>query len=249
MSDLSLNERTCPNCGGQLIVDEDTLRIECDSCGAVLGSFQQEEGFVDVQYDHSGEVRTITVNTENPARAVKSIIDQANDKVERDRAYADAKQKEENKRSYVTVIVAGIFIIFSLIGLVCLSLYGVRLVRQSHSGKVRMPCSSVEFIGDKYEDVVKVLEKAGFTNVNAAPLDDLVLGLFYSEGEVSEITIDGDNSTFIRGMYYDADAEIVIRYHSRYSSQEEAEKATEKNTNKEDESGTVEESVKSGDKP
>ena len=89
----------------------------------------------------------------------------------------------------------------------------------SHEGMLQTPLSHSETISANYEDIAARFEKAGFTNVNTQALGDMVTGLLMDEGDVDEVSIDGE-TTFDKGDWYAQDAKIAIRYHS-YPSKEE----------------------------
>jgi len=80
-------------------------------------------------------------------------------------------------------------------------------------GKINLPFSSDDLKGENYQDVVAELENAGFTNVQTKVIDDLVFGLFTSDGEIEEVSVDG-YTIFSTDSRYPADIEIVISYHT-----------------------------------
>lgn len=80
-------------------------------------------------------------------------------------------------------------------------------------GKINLPSSSNDLKGENYQDVVAEFENAGFTNIQTKVIDDLVLGLFTSDGEIEEVSVDG-YTIFSTDSRYPADIEIVISYHT-----------------------------------
>lgn len=78
---------------------------------------------------------------------------------------------------------------------------------------IRIDFSSDDLEGDNYKDVLVRLEKAGFTNITAEPLGDLITGWVSDEGEVKSVAINGRTS-FSSGESYPKDATIRIVYHS-----------------------------------
>lgn len=91
-------------------------------------------------------------------------------------------------------------------------------------GQTQMPSSSSNLVGEHYEMVVEELEGAGFTNVEAKPLGDLITGWLKDDGEVEKIRVDGKN-TFSKGAWFPTDGKIVVTYHS--FPEKEAEEAKE----------------------
>ncbi len=88
---------------------------------------------------------------------------------------------------------------------------------ENHDGQVQIPTKN--FYGDRYTDVVTIFESAGFTNVKAEPYTyDAIVGwmdkLMNAEGEVEEISINGDTS-YDKGGWVSADAPVIIRYHHK----------------------------------
>ena len=79
-------------------------------------------------------------------------------------------------------------------------------------GTVAAPSSSDDLEGRQYEDVVREFEDAGFLNVEATPLGDLITGWLKDPGEVKEVTVAG--SSFEEGDRFAADAAVVVAYHS-----------------------------------
>lgn len=80
-------------------------------------------------------------------------------------------------------------------------------------GQVRMPASSSDLEGEQYEAVVEMLRDAGFVNVQADALGDLITGWLKGPGEVAEVEVNGVAS-FDDGEVFDEAVAIVVSYHS-----------------------------------
>lgn len=78
---------------------------------------------------------------------------------------------------------------------------------------VKTPKSSSDYSGMFYQSVVNELTEAGFTNITTDEVDDLVLDTISDEGNVTFVTIDGNNN-FQKGDSFNKDAEIVVTYHT-----------------------------------
>lgn len=102
--------------------------------------------------------------------------------------------------SILLVAFAGLILLFLLGG-------------DSHEGELKLPFSSRDLRYEDYRDVETKLKKVGFTNIESVPMGDLITGWLFDEGEVDEVSIDGDTE-FSRNSWYDEDAIIQIRYHS-----------------------------------
>ncbi len=81
------------------------------------------------------------------------------------------------------------------------------------AGEIQIGSSSESLKGENYKDVIKKLEKAGFTNVEEEAVNDVVLGIMTKEGEVERVSIDGD-TTFYTYDWVPADASVVVVYHT-----------------------------------
>lgn len=78
---------------------------------------------------------------------------------------------------------------------------------------VRVPRPSGEYAGWSYWDAQAELEKAGFTDVSLNPVGDLVIGLGGSDGKVTAVSIDGQE-TFTGEATFSKDAPVVITFHT-----------------------------------
>jgi len=78
-----------------------------------------------------------------------------------------------------------------------------------------MPAASDELEGKNYQDVLTKLKNAGFSDIETEPLEDLVFAVLHDEGEVEEVSVDGE-TVFDAGARYpdDAPPKIIVRYHS-----------------------------------
>jgi hypothetical protein len=68
-------------------------------------------------------------------------------------------------------------------------------------------------VGKNYKDVVVKLQENGFTNIKTEAVEDLIVGLFTTDGEVEQVEIDGDID-FSNGAEFPKDAEIIVTYHT-----------------------------------
>ena len=63
------------------------------------------------------------------------------------------------------------------------------------------------------DELISILEEAGFVNITTEADRDLVTGWITKEGSVEEISIGGDTK-FSQNASYRPDVEIVITYHA-----------------------------------
>ncbi|WP_282848208.1 DUF4839 domain-containing protein [Microbacterium oxydans] len=85
---------------------------------------------------------------------------------------------------------------------------------------INMPQSSSDLEGQPYQDVVRNLEDAGFSNVEAVALEDLITGWINEEDSVDEVDADGIKD-FTTDDYFEPDVKIVVTYHSFPEDKEE----------------------------
>ena len=77
-----------------------------------------------------------------------------------------------------------------------------------------METSASKFEGKNYEDVISSLRASGFVNIEPRRADNLKIGLFKKEGDISSFSIGGDYS-FDKGTifnYYDPIVIVVNTY-------------------------------------
>lgn len=82
------------------------------------------------------------------------------------------------------------------------------------------PKKSSSCDGMHYEELVDDFTDAGFTNFEYTVIDDLVFGWFTDDGEVEDVTINGDTD-FTTDTLYPPDAVVNISYHTFPSDDEE----------------------------
>ncbi|WP_347223666.1 DUF4839 domain-containing protein, partial [Bacteroides congonensis] len=83
--------------------------------------------------------------------------------------------------------------------------------------------------GRNYQDVIKDFESKGFTNIQVEPIDDLVTGWMTKDGEVEEVSVDGDKD-YSPDRWYPNDVEVIITYHTFPEEYDGEEKTTPEET-------------------
>ncbi len=94
------------------------------------------------------------------------------------------------------------------------------LPQKAGRGEINPPANAKDFIGMDAETVKIRLEEAGFSKIELIALDDLKFGLFDKEGEVEEVSINGDTS-FKKKSVFPKKAAVRIQYHSFPENAEE----------------------------
>ncbi len=88
------------------------------------------------------------------------------------------------------------------------------------------PASASHYCGRNYKIAVSQFESAGFKNIKTVELDDLDTGSLTKDGDVKEISING-NSSFSEGDSFDKAAEVLIIYHTLRDDADEPEETQE----------------------
>ena len=83
----------------------------------------------------------------------------------------------------------------------------------AESTKIAMPEKASALKGESYEDVVKILEGAGFSNIKLVADPDLINGFLHDDGDVEKVSV-GGHTSFSKKDSFDPDVEIVITYHT-----------------------------------
>ncbi len=107
-----------------------------------------------------------------------------------------------------------------LVFILTISLAGCGEDSNQHEGEARTPSGSKIQEGRAYRDVVDDFSQRGFTNIKTEAIDDLILGWLTKDGEVEEVSVDGDVD-YSPDVWVAADTEVIIRYHTFPSTEVE----------------------------
>ncbi|WP_368742267.1 DUF4839 domain-containing protein [Enterococcus casseliflavus] len=99
------------------------------------------------------------------------------------------------------------------VGIMALTLSGCTESSTEVTNDVSIPASAKDLKKENYEDVQLQLEKAGFTNIELKPLEDLITGWLTSDGEVEKVSVDGITD-FSEKDLFNKDSKVVITYHT-----------------------------------
>lgn len=92
------------------------------------------------------------------------------------------------------------------------------------SDEVILPFSAYDLEGQLYPDIVTRFQSIGLDNIELVPIEDLIIGWLTKDGEIEQVTINGDNS-FYEGDNVKKDALIRISYHTFPGKETAAETA------------------------
>lgn len=111
--------------------------------------------------------------------------------------------------------------IFIAVVAVFLVLIMVSCQRTFSKSNEAQPPKSSQMIGEHYEDVFKMFETEGFTNIELVRLDNLKLGILSKENAVESVYV-GGNKRYDHKKWYPKDVEVRINYHSFPESNDKA---------------------------
>ena len=178
----------CPNCDGP--IENDKQIIFCSFCGAEL-SIDDDTKDVNITYKKDINISRKYINE---AKIMELQIKKEE---------GEAEKKSEKKVLIGCAVIVLVF--FSFVGLMAFIESG------GLPGTVLTPSSSRSFHGSNFEQVVRELESAGFTNIELVRQEDLTLGILARDGSVSRITINGV-ANFSRNARFRYDAHVIITY-------------------------------------
>ena len=128
-------------------------------------------------------------------------------KKESSKAEWEFKDKQEERKLNTKMLLG--LVIFMVIGMLALS---VGAYFESNPMGVKITVDQSDFKGENYKIVKEKLTDMGFKNINTEKVADLKCGILSSEGDVKEVTINGDND-FKKDDYFDEQSIIKIYYH------------------------------------
>lgn len=191
---------TCPKCGAKLFVEApDEGVLFCEYCGARV-SLDPNIRYV---YGHPllSKIKTLFA-----------------------RAYTYART---NTRKALAIFLCALILItggafaatHTALDYAATSQHRAKLDELQHESDVNYHLSigEAQFPEDinmleDYRILVKHLKKAGFTNVQAKPVKDLIIGYWNSKNTIVEIEVDGAPE-YEEGAWYPVDTPIVVSYH------------------------------------
>ena len=101
------------------------------------------------------------------------------------------------------------YVIFIGIGILALS---VGAYFESNPRGIKITENQRSFKGENHKIVKEKLTDMGFENIKTEKVADLKFGVLSNEGDVKEVTINGDND-FKKDDYFDDESIVKIYYH------------------------------------
>lgn len=179
-------KRACPVCGREFLEHS----IICPICQCELVSLAKNE---------SGQNKTSVVSCvksekkKNKASVVSGV----------------KSEKKKNKKLFYCCISAAVFIYVCIFFMAMYSTFE----KPAHTETIPVPVSAEDLKGSNYADVIKILQDAGFKDIELIEDADLIFGLLKQEGEVGDVSING-KLNFENNEYFPKDAKIKISYHT-----------------------------------
>lgn len=191
---MKLKKFTCENCGGSLKVNSlshiKNQEVNCQYCGAVY--------ILNAKYSKLGAKLEVELDRIREAEQKDAT-----------KAEWEFKNKQEDRKHEITKFkYYGIAFIVLFLFLIIPS--GFR--RESKDESIQIVTSEKELKGENYQIAIKKLEDMGFKNIKVEKVNDLKIGIFSKEGDVKEVTINGEND-FEKDTYFDKNSKIKIYYH------------------------------------
>ncbi|EGO9940321.1 hypothetical protein ABHA52_13530 [Enterococcus faecium] len=189
---MKLKKFTCENCGGSLKVNSlshiKNQEVNCQYCGAVY--------ILNAKYSKLGAKLEVELDRIREAEQKDAT-----------KAEWEFKDKQEERKLNTKILLGlAIFIGISMLAL------SVGAYFESNPMGVKITVDQSDFKGENYKIVKEKLTDMGFKNINTEKVADLKFGILSSEGDVKEVTINGDND-FKKDDYFDEQSIIKIYYH------------------------------------
>lgn len=224
----------CPNCGASLKFEDDNRDFGfCQFCGAkiMLDDYRSTHRVVDEARIHEDETNRMIRLRELEIQERER--EQARADEERNRQAEQEREKKVKKQIFIFTVIS--FISFILGIALCLANYVIGLfflsagiitaiisgvIKKAHKeasyaklGMIKLTFDPYSYhCGDNYYQSVQALYLgAGFKNVIAVNMQDLIVGILDKPGTVDSVTINGDEP--VQGKWYYPNATIVINYH------------------------------------
>lgn len=180
----------CTQCGGPVEVDAQKVNHICQYCGS-----------------------QIIVEREKIS-PVESVLGFVKDQQKRiDDIKKEKLENERKKREDADKFLKKYWWVYALVMLISFGYIGVMAYQEEKSNDISITNSSSELMGRDYKDVVLKLQENGFTNIKTEAVDDLIIGLLNTDGEVEQVEING-SIDFSSGKKFPKDAEIIVTYHT-----------------------------------
>jgi DNA-directed RNA polymerase subunit RPC12/RpoP len=187
---IKMMPSNCTQCGGPVEVNTQKANAICQYCGSQI------------------------IVEKAKVSAVESLLSFVNDQQKRiDDAKKEKKEEERKAREEADKSFKKYGGIYLLVMLIMFGFLAFMSGEEEKSNKISINNSSSQLVGENYKDVVIKLKENGFVNIKTEAVEDLIIGLFTTDGEVEQVEING-NIDFSSGVKFAKDAEIIVTYHT-----------------------------------
>ena len=207
----------CPECGATLNIEADRTQAFCTYCGTKVLVHNENEHI----YRKIDEAGIRQAETDRMIRL-------------RELELEEKMSTKGQITSYVAYGIALVFVVAGVLNMSSSSLRGMWGIiigayiamftyggshkknsmrqKQVRADQVRISGQLVDCSQMNYHNVVAMYTGAGFRNVTAIPMNDLNFFTMSKNGQVDQVTIDGETD-FAEGDVYPKDAAVLITYH------------------------------------
>lgn len=190
MKNTKMMPSNCTQCGGPVEVNTQKANAICQYCGSQI------------------------IVEKSKVSVVESVLSFVSDQQKRiDDTKKEKKEEERKAREEADKSFKKYWWVYLLMVLIPLVLLTFMSREEEKSNKISINNSSSELVGENYKDVVVKLQENGFINIKTEAVEDLIVGLFTTDGEVEQVEINGDID-FSSGASFPKDAEIIVTYHT-----------------------------------
>lgn len=210
----------CPNCDASLNIEEGRKQLYCSYCGAKI-LVNNENEYIYRTIDEASIKRS---EAESALRLKELELEEKENERNRNArftAYKVAAAVGAIGIIFLTFNINDLVAMFAILGSMSIALYSF-LSKQNdnrkhtsspNSNEVKISTQMIDYTNKKYNSIVTLYKKMGFTNVTAIPLCDLNIRNAKKNGFVKNIEINGE-SDFCEDDIFPKSSVVIITYHS-----------------------------------
>lgn len=221
----------CTQCRGRLEVDSELDAAVCPYCRTpyIVSKAIDDYTIEQTSIAHADTVVQDAENVHIHQSGVSSVVGFVERQMKRrqDKEDAEAREAAERAEQERRALAAlspfqrvmkkyGAMIGLGVVMVVLMAILGIMAAvssRPDENGFMAMPAASSAYEGQEYHGVVEQLRERGFTNVEARPLGDLIVGWLAKPDEVDRVTVAG-NPGYSTSKRFPPNVEIVVYFHS-----------------------------------
>ena len=221
--DNLIKEIKCNNCGSTLPYESGRKQFYCSYCGTEILISDKEEKITD-------ELSKINKEVKGPKKRQLELIQK---EIEKRRSSFNQKIKYSLFSAFIgglilligilaktaLIAVLGFFIILASV-IACILFTNLRknintsAIVASYGGKIYVPQIARNGIGYRYPYIREQLEKAGFTNINGVPCEQVIM-LLKEEYQIESIKVGDYDIKDLPNIRIDPNTNIEISYYTR----------------------------------